>query len=298
MHFPALSRNKDASTLPTVEESRPSATSSRSIDEKRKDSGATPVAKPLPTRTASTRIQEPMRTPSHASHKPNVQRGASTRSTASHRNSKKFERPGLQRRRTTARTRYIDMLLGLDDVSPLHNFLASLSVWILLAGYIVFPATFTKLQNEDLDAKADTNLKQKALKTVRNVPLLYIAAFACGLGVMGCLWLWWKHRKNYVWVINRIFLPALLNSIAGLISTIVNIYSAQDGQYSVTAKITVIVTSACSVVAAALFLLYNTVMLKLVKRRHEREVREAERWDDGNEVVIDRERGVYTSRGV
>jgi cytochrome bd-type quinol oxidase subunit 2 len=123
------------------------------------------------------------------------------------------------------------MLLGLDDVSPLHNSLASLSVWILLAGYIVFPATFNKLQNEELDEKANTNLKQHALRTVRNVPLLYIAAFACGLGVVGCLWLWWKHRKNYVWVINRIFLPALLNSIAGLISTIVNIYSAQDGTF-------------------------------------------------------------------
>ena len=65
----------------------------------------------------------------------------------------------------------------------------------------------------------------------RNIPLLYIAAFACGIGVFGCLWLWWAHRRNYVWVINRIFLPALMNSIAGLISTLVNIYSAQDGTY-------------------------------------------------------------------
>jgi hypothetical protein len=57
------------------------------------------------------------------------------------------------------------------------------------------------------------------------------------------------------------------------------------GQYSVTAKVTIVVTAACSVVAAGLFLLYNTVMLKLVKRRHEREIREAERWDDGGDVV-------------
>jgi hypothetical protein len=40
------------------------------------------------------------------------------------------------------------------------------------------------------------------------------------------------------------------------------------------------VTAACSVVAAGLFLLYNTVMLKLVKRRHEREVIDVERWDN------------------
>lgn len=53
-------------------------------------------------------------------------------------------------------------------------------------------------------------------------------------------------------------------------------YSRITGQYSVTAKVTVVVTAACSVVAAGLFLLYNTVMLKLVKKKHEREVRAAE----------------------
>ena len=121
------------------------------------------------------------------------------------------------------------MLLGLDSVSPIHNILASLSVWILLAGYIVFPATFTKLQSDEMDEKANSNIEQHALRAVRNVPLLYVAAFACGIGVFGFLWLWWVHRKNYVWVINRIFMPALLNSIAGLVSTIVNVYSAQDG---------------------------------------------------------------------
>jgi hypothetical protein len=60
----------------------------------------------------------------------------------------------------------------------------------------------------------------------------------------------------------------------------------------VTAKVTVVVTAACSVVAAGLFLLYNTVMLKLVKRRYEREIRDAEGWDDGNEAVGDRQRRV------
>lgn len=56
------------------------------------------------------------------------------------------------------------------------------------------------------------------------------------------------------------------------------------GQYSVTAKVTVVVTAACSVVAAALFLLYNTVMLKLVKRRHEREVKAVERLEERGDV--------------
>lgn len=218
MHLPMLS--------PVVERTQDEANTAKPNNE-RKDSATmkNSTDRPEPARTPSTRIKEPQRTPSHNKSKPTPKRGASNMS-------EKPKRPGLERRQTTARTRYIDMLLNLDDVSPFHNILASASVWILLAGYIVFPATFNNLKKDDLDAKADTNLKQHALDTVRNVPLLYVAAFACGIGVLGCLWLWWQHRKNYVWVINRIFLPALLNSIAGLVSTLVNVYSAQDGMFT------------------------------------------------------------------
>ena len=67
-----------------------------------------------------------------------------------------------------------------------------------------------------------------------------------------------------------------MNSIAGLISTLVNIYSAESGQYSVTAKVTVIVTAACSAVTAALFLLYNNLALSFVKKKHQKEQSRAE----------------------
>lgn len=218
-------KDVDEPVLPTVRAPTTSHSVPHSMDEKRKDSASiTPPTKPAPSRNPSTRIQEPTRTPSQK--KRNPQALDTTNSTSS----KHPERPGLQRRRTTAQTRYIDMLLELDAVPKLHNILASFSTWILLAGYIVFPATFNKLNDKDLDAKADNALKEHALATVRNVPLLYVAAFACGLGVLGCVWLWWKHRTNYVWVINRVFLPSLMNSIAGLISTLVNVYSAQSGK--------------------------------------------------------------------
>jgi hypothetical protein len=49
------------------------------------------------------------------------------------------------------------------------------------------------------------------------------------------------------------------------------------GQYSVTARATIVVTSACSVVTAILFLLYNTVMLALVKRKHTKETKALDR---------------------
>lgn len=60
--------------------------------------------------------------------------------------------------------------------------------------------------------------------------------------------------------------------------------------------VTIIVTSACSAVAAALFLLYNTVMLKLVKRKHEKEMKAAERDEDSR--YVDKQRSDYAHRVV
>ena len=92
------------------------------------------------------------------------------------------------------------MLLSLDQIPRLHNILASFFTWILLAGYIVFPATFTSLQNNDeIQSEADRNVVEaKILGQVKNAPLLYIASFCCGIGCVGMVWLWWIHRTNYV----------------------------------------------------------------------------------------------------
>jgi hypothetical protein len=46
------------------------------------------------------------------------------------------------------RTRYVNMLLALDDISPLFNILASFFTWILLAGFLLFPGTFASWENE------------------------------------------------------------------------------------------------------------------------------------------------------
>ena len=92
------------------------------------------------------------------------------------------------------------MLLGLDNIPRLHNIFASFFTWILLAGYVVFPATFTSInKNQSLDEKVDgKDFESRVLATVRNAPLLYIAACCCFVGVSGMLWLWWLHGRNYV----------------------------------------------------------------------------------------------------
>ncbi|ORY05165.1 hypothetical protein BCR34DRAFT_544032 [Clohesyomyces aquaticus] len=250
-------------------------------------SGAISPGKPLSSRTTSTRFQDP-NLPSHTPSQ-NHDHGQPPQHNPNqiHKNSS-LSRPALHHRRTTVQTRYISMLLALDAIPTFHNFLASFFTWLLLAGYLVFPATFSSFQKrglDDMEAGARNELEKKILGTVKNVSLLYVAAFCCGVGVAGSTWLWWKHRKNYVWVIQRLLVPCLMNSIAGLLSTLVNVYSARDGQYSVTAKATLGVTGAFSVVGAALFLLYNYVALSSVKRKHRHEVRDLEKSLGGEDVL-------------
>ena len=184
-------------------------------------------------------------------------------------------------RQSAIQTRYMDMLLDLDNIPAFHNILASFFIWLLLAGYVVFPATFTTVNtNNRFTEAAKSELESKVLDEVRNAPLLGIAACCCFLGSTGLSWLWWKWRANYIWMVNKMFLPCLLNAIAGLISTLVNVYSAQNGKFSVTAKITIIATGVCSAITATFFLLYNNWALSKVKARHQLEMERAQRWKD------------------
>ena len=67
--------------------------------------------------------------------------------------------------------------------------------------------------------------------------------------------------------------PCVLNSFAGLISTLINVYTAQRKTWSVTAKITAIVTGACTGVTLILFMLYSQWALKRIQRSHDRDLR-------------------------
>jgi hypothetical protein len=107
-----------------------------------------------------------------------------------------------------ALTRYMKMLLQLNEIPSLQNFLAGFFTWIVLAGYMVFPATFTSLRHSKTVKDAADNGKagQHVVDAVQNVPLLWLAAICCISGTSGMCWLWWKWQENYVWLINRIFL--------------------------------------------------------------------------------------------
>ncbi|KAJ7678141.1 hypothetical protein DFH06DRAFT_1316920 [Mycena polygramma] len=174
----------------------------------------------------------------------------------------------VMQRADSQNTRYMNMLLALDGIPRLHNLLAAFFTWILLAGFVLLPGTFTSLRGTSVD-----NENEKAvIDAVQHVPLFVIAFVCSGVGVLGMLWLWWRWNQNYIWLNNRIFLPGALNSVAGIISTLVNVYSAQNGEFAATSKITIIVTVAAAVVCGGLTLLYSMYKLDRVKRAHNRQV--------------------------
>ncbi|OPB43631.1 hypothetical protein A0O28_0099190 [Trichoderma guizhouense] len=188
-------------------------------------------------------------------------------------NSNNTQKPSLKHA-NSEHSRYVQMLLQQDDIPLLHNILASVFVWLLLAGFLVFPGTFTSLQASvakqgDNDHTFSDQAAKLLVKSIKNIPLLVIAAVMCGISAIGMLTLTILHAKNYVWIVNKLFLPGMTNSLAGLVSTLIGVYSQQHGTWSITARITAIAEGASLVVCGGLFAFCRLALLSKVKESHE-----------------------------
>lgn len=161
-------------------------------------------------------------------------------------------------------TRYVRMLLALDEIPELYKLLAAFFTWILLAGFILFPGTFASWNNQPAGSTAS-----QIAAVINHVPLLVIAWICTGIGGCGMIWLWWRWHDNYIWIVNRIFVPGLLNSFAGVISTLTNVYGSQGGFFSTTAKSTIIVTGVLTVICGILVLVYQFGLIRNLRKEHE-----------------------------
>ena len=63
-----------------------------------------------------------------------------------------------------------------------------------------------------------------------------------------------------------------MNSLAGVLSTLSSIFGAQHGQFSMTSRITIIVTGGSTMIFGVLTAFYALWLLRRVKARHNREV--------------------------
>jgi hypothetical protein len=95
-------------------------------------------------------------------------------------------------------TKYDRMRLEADK--PILDVVAYAATWILLAGFVMLPGTFTSTSTEDRIAI------EAVQAAFQNVSLMTTAAICCSVGVAGMCGLWWRQRRNYYWLGNRIFL--------------------------------------------------------------------------------------------
>jgi pilus assembly protein TadC len=107
------------------------------------------------------------------------------------------------------------------------------------------------------------------------------------------LWLWYRWRANYIWLVNRVFMyvptlpfrsfaaqgmltlpfrPGFLNSLAGVLSTLSSVLGTQHATLSISSKSTIIVTSAIAGVCGILTAFYMFVLIRNIKKQHDREV--------------------------
>ena len=192
-------------------------------------------------------------------------------------------------------SRYTDMVF--ENVPRTHNLLSGLFTWVLLAGFVVLPGTFSTL--DAIQSKSGEF--EKVLHKIHSLPLcvhffrpeftlltfrfrLVIAFGCCGIGACGMLLLWWRWAHNYVWLLNSIFVPGVLNGLSGVISTFASIYGVQNGVYGASSIATLAVTGSCTVICGFLTAIYSLWKLDRVKRRHLREMEQMKSASGGDEI--------------
>jgi hypothetical protein len=90
------------------------------------------------------------------------------------------------------------MSVEANQIKKRFNLLAAVSTWIILAGFITLPNTFTSLQNSNsLRGNKGGELIQD---TIRNIKLLPFAIILCCLGLFSIVFLWIKFQANYIWL--------------------------------------------------------------------------------------------------
>ena len=122
--------------------------------------------------------------------------------------------------------------------APLRdNMLAALGSWLILTGCIVFPGTFTSLEKS---TTLSNNENIRAVQgVIKNKGLLPFAILFCLIGTYLLLRAWRKMRANCVLAIAELYWPGMYQSVVGLLSAVINVYTAQGGHWSPLAILTV-----------------------------------------------------------
>ncbi|KAK0614156.1 hypothetical protein B0T14DRAFT_570123 [Immersiella caudata] len=166
---------------------------------------------------------------------------------------------------TQTQTRYITMLVSLSQITRLHNILACFFTYLLLIGFVIIPGAFTPAPVPP--PKGKTPPPPKPLSASEKG--ITASGFGCIIAaVLGVVWLEIRWRGNYVWVINKIYVPLVLNAVVGMVATIVVVVMAEGGYWSGAAQAAVGIQAMIVAVAGGLFVWYKFVLLRRLREEH------------------------------
>ena len=98
---------------------------------------------------------------------------------------------------------YGQMAQEYVDAPRFDNNFAAISCWLMVAGFVVFPGTFTSLSHSEKIGETESGKQLQYV--VANIPLLPVALACCLLGILGTFWMWRRWRNNYFWLSRQIF---------------------------------------------------------------------------------------------
>ncbi|KAK3988666.1 hypothetical protein QBC44DRAFT_243216 [Cladorrhinum sp. PSN332] len=159
------------------------------------------------------------------------------------------------------------MLKSVEKIPRLHNILVLFFAWILLAGFVIMPGSFTSVKRAVDEASGipiNLGANRKLILSKANTATMVVGFVLTVAGTFGTAWLALRWRRNYVWLLNRIYMPLVLNSSIGFVSTIIGVYAMQFGEWSTQAIIAALIEVSVFVVGGLLFLVYNYWLLMKV----------------------------------
>jgi hypothetical protein len=170
----------------------------------------------------------------------------------------------------------MNMLLSLDTIPRLHNILVLFFTWILLAGFVIIPGCFTSAARKqdgstvELPVGSGSGVEGEKLALTPANTAAMVLGFVCILtGLFGSAWLALRWRRNYVWLLNKLYMPLVLNAVAGVIATLTGVYTQQAGEWCPQAIVTAIVEGVVLVGGGVLLFVYNHWLLQRLKGDHE-----------------------------
>ncbi|KAF3768350.1 hypothetical protein M406DRAFT_251017 [Cryphonectria parasitica EP155] len=150
---------------------------------------------------------------------------------------------------------YHSMVIESNEISAKYNFAAAAACWIMLAGFFILPGTFTTLRKSTVFSSSNDG--QYIQSAVQNIPLLPLASVCYLSGISIIIFSWYCFQSKYIWIIRYLLMPTMLNCLSGLLTILINVYTAQNGFWSPTAWATLAVVLFTTLLVSSGILVYQ-----------------------------------------